>query len=77
MQDFLLWYAVAVAFEIGGVVEEDAVIAKIKLAILVRMDTPKIAAFLPKKIREALCEISEEAKYLHAVLFRVNDYPNV
>jgi hypothetical protein len=77
LQDFLLWYAVALAFEIGGVVEEDAVVAKIKLAILVKMDTAKMAAFFPKKIREALFEISEEAKYLHAVLFRVNDYPNV
>lgn len=77
LQDFLLWYAVALAFEIGGVVEEDAVVAKINRAILMKMDSAKMAAFVPKKIREALFEISEEAKYLHTVLFRVNDYPNV
>ena len=77
LQDFLLWYAVALAFEIGGVVEEDAVVAKINRAILMKMDTAKMAAFAPKKIREALFEINEEAKYLHTVLFRVNDYPNV
>ncbi|WP_460950464.1 hypothetical protein AB6N16_24785 [Pseudomonas marginalis] len=76
-QDFLLWYAVALAFDIGGTVEEDAVVAKIDRAIRTKMDTAKMVAFAPKKIRKALFEISEEAKYLHTVLFRVNDYPSM
>jgi hypothetical protein len=73
-QDFLLWYAVALAFDIGDTVAEDAVVAKINRAIQMKMETSTMAAFASKKIREALFEISEEAKYLHTVLFRVNDY---
>lgn len=75
LQDFLLWYAAALAFHIGGKVEEDAVVAKIKRAIRMKMETEKMAAFASKSIRNALLEISEEAKYLHAVLFQVDDYP--
>lgn len=74
-QDFLLWYAVALAFDIGGAVENDAIVAEIIRAIRMKMETAKMAAFFPKKIRKALFEISEEAKYLDTVLFRVNDYP--
>lgn len=74
-QDFVLWYAAAVAFDIGGTVEEDAVVAEINHAIRMKMDTAKMAAFAPKKIRKALFEISEEAKYLHTVLSQVKDYP--
>lgn len=74
-QDFLLWYAAALAFEIGGEVEEDAVVAKIHREIRIKMETAKLMKFAPRKMRKALLEISEEAKYLHTVLFRVNDYP--
>lgn len=70
-QDFLLWHAVALAFEIGGVVEDDAVVAEINRAIRTKMKAPIMAAYTHKRVREALFEISEEAKYLHTVLSRV------
>jgi len=72
-QDFLLWYAAALAFDIGGTVEEQPVVARINRAIRMKMEIPNMAAFAPKNIRQALFEISEEAKYLHTVLSRAVD----